>query len=194
MSFNVMLGHRPKTKFLIFFVFIFIVLHVYVHTCCTTGRSPLSDTRLCKTVSSGRSLRVHNKSPKSDRLKVSAICKNAIISCNYTVCSRYRNTKVLTKLFSFEYDLLQFGSLLQNEFYQGTAHMYIYVFILCYYQEHRTHPFELHVDTTTYRVRYEPGESETKLFGGNSNWRGPIWLPSKIFKFVKDFHCLCYTP
>jgi hypothetical protein len=28
-----------------------------------------------------------------------------------------------------------------------------------------------------YRVRYTPGESDSSLFGGNSNWRGPIWFP-----------------
>ncbi|WAR03596.1 YM54-like protein [Mya arenaria] len=44
-------------------------------------------------------------------------------------------------------------------------------------QEHQSHPYELHVGGTYYSVQYEPGESKTKLFGGNSNWRGPIWLP-----------------
>ena len=42
---------------------------------------------------------------------------------------------------------------------------------------HATHPFELHVDGVTYRVQYEPAESQSGLFGGNSNWRGPIWFP-----------------
>ena len=36
-----------------------------------------------------------------------------------------------------------------------------------------------------YSVRYEPGESESKMFGGNSNWRGPIWLPSEYPKVLK---------
>ena len=40
-----------------------------------------------------------------------------------------------------------------------------------------THPFTLGVDGETYRVDYEPGESRTWLFGGNSNWRGPVWFP-----------------
>jgi Glycosyl hydrolase family 63 C-terminal domain len=44
-------------------------------------------------------------------------------------------------------------------------------------QRHRELPFELDVDGTTSRVDYEPGESTTSLFGGNSNWRGPIWMP-----------------
>ena len=44
-------------------------------------------------------------------------------------------------------------------------------------QHHRQKPFVL--DNGPARVGYEPGESESKLFGGNSNWRGPIWFPSK---------------
>ncbi len=42
---------------------------------------------------------------------------------------------------------------------------------------HKDHPYILPIDGTTFRVGYEPGESETGLFGGNSNWRGPVWFP-----------------
>jgi len=42
---------------------------------------------------------------------------------------------------------------------------------------HAEHPFELSMDGMTARVDYEPGESTTGLFGGNSNWRGPVWFP-----------------
>ncbi|HKO15606.1 MAG TPA: hypothetical protein VJU87_05165 [Gemmatimonadaceae bacterium] len=42
---------------------------------------------------------------------------------------------------------------------------------------HREHPFTLTVDGSDYVVRYAPGESETGVFGGNSNWRGPVWFP-----------------
>ena len=42
---------------------------------------------------------------------------------------------------------------------------------------HRDHPYTLHVHGTEHRVDYEPGESTSGLFGGNSNWRGPIWFP-----------------
>jgi hypothetical protein len=42
---------------------------------------------------------------------------------------------------------------------------------------HREHPFELGIDGEVHRVEYVPGESRTGLFGGNSNWRGPIWFP-----------------
>jgi hypothetical protein len=42
---------------------------------------------------------------------------------------------------------------------------------------HETHPFTLRYNSYEHRVDYSPGESTTTLFGGNSNWRGPIWLP-----------------
>ncbi len=42
---------------------------------------------------------------------------------------------------------------------------------------HRDHPFVLDVSGQQYRVDYTPGESTTSMFGGNSNWRGPVWLP-----------------
>jgi hypothetical protein len=43
------------------------------------------------------------------------------------------------------------------------------------YHEHN--PYVFHVNGTEYRVDYVPGESNSGLFGGNSNWRGPIWFP-----------------
>jgi hypothetical protein len=42
---------------------------------------------------------------------------------------------------------------------------------------HKEHPYIFAVEGHVYRVDYEPAESSTALFGGNSNWRGPIWLP-----------------
>jgi len=42
---------------------------------------------------------------------------------------------------------------------------------------YRGQPYTLHLDHEQYRIEYAPGESDTALFGGNSNWRGPIWLP-----------------
>jgi len=44
----------------------------------------------------------------------------------------------------------------------------------CY---HREHPLIINMDGHVCRLDYEPGESRTGLFGGNSNWRGPIWFP-----------------
>jgi hypothetical protein len=42
---------------------------------------------------------------------------------------------------------------------------------------HAQNPYHLHIGETAYSVGYDPGESTTGLFGGNSNWRGPIWFP-----------------
>jgi hypothetical protein len=43
---------------------------------------------------------------------------------------------------------------------------------------HEDHPFRLTLPNGSYGIEYEPGESTTSLFGGNSNWRGPIWMPT----------------
>ncbi|HTO46718.1 MAG TPA: glucosidase [Burkholderiales bacterium] len=45
---------------------------------------------------------------------------------------------------------------------------------------HREHPLILEVDGAQTRLDYEPAESQTGLFGGNSNWRGPIWFPLNL--------------
>ncbi len=42
---------------------------------------------------------------------------------------------------------------------------------------HKEHPYSYWVGTEEHRVEYTPGESDTGQFGGNSNWRGPIWMP-----------------
>ncbi len=42
---------------------------------------------------------------------------------------------------------------------------------------HKSHPYVFHVQKEQHRVEYEPGESGSGLFGGNSNWRGPVWFP-----------------
>jgi hypothetical protein len=44
-------------------------------------------------------------------------------------------------------------------------------------RRHREQPFSIDLAGATHTVNYEPGESATGLFGGNSNWRGPIWFP-----------------
>ena len=57
-------------------------------------------------------------------------------------------------------------------------------------QYHRDHPYTFSVNGTEYRVDYEPAESRTGLFGGNSNWRGPVWFPVNylIIESLQKFH------
>jgi hypothetical protein len=42
---------------------------------------------------------------------------------------------------------------------------------------HAEHPYVLHTEGHEHRVDYLPGESDSGMFGGNSNWRGPVWMP-----------------
>jgi hypothetical protein len=44
-------------------------------------------------------------------------------------------------------------------------------------RHHASHPYVFRVGSEDYRVSYLPAESDTGMFGGNSNWRGPIWMP-----------------
>jgi hypothetical protein len=55
---------------------------------------------------------------------------------------------------------------------------------------HRDRPYVLDVAGVDYRVDYEPAESTTGLFGGNSNWRGPIWFPINflLIEALQKFH------
>src|SRR6266567_4262909 len=58
---------------------------------------------------------------------------------------------------------------------------------------HRDHPYVLGVNGMEHRVDYEPAESSTGLFGGNSNWRGPIWFPMNflLVESLQRFDYFC---
>jgi len=42
---------------------------------------------------------------------------------------------------------------------------------------HEEHPYAVNIDNVEYTIQYDPGDSTSNFFGGNSNWRGPVWLP-----------------
>ena len=55
---------------------------------------------------------------------------------------------------------------------------------------HMNQPYEMEIGGALHKVSYEPGESSTGLFGGNSNWRGPVWFPVNylIIESLQKFH------
>src|SRR5216684_4484354 len=57
-------------------------------------------------------------------------------------------------------------------------------------RHHKDHPYVLSVDGGEHRVDYEPAESTSGLFGGNSNWRGPVWFPVNylLIEALQKFH------
>ena len=55
---------------------------------------------------------------------------------------------------------------------------------------HGSHPYVLHFNGQENRVSYDPAESTTGMFGGNSNWRGPVWFPLNylMIESLQKFH------
>ena len=55
---------------------------------------------------------------------------------------------------------------------------------------HEQHPYRLEVGGSIHTVSYQPGESDSGMFGGNSNWRGPIWMPVNylLVESLRKFH------
>jgi len=55
---------------------------------------------------------------------------------------------------------------------------------------HADHPYSLEVDGASFGVGYLPAESDSGMFGGNSNWRGPVWMPvnALIIRALIQYH------
>jgi len=81
-----------------------------------------------------------------------------------SILDESRLRRVLTKLFD------------ENEFFSPHG-------IRSISRYHAEHPYVVHVHGQEYRVDYLPAESDSGMFGGNSNWRGPIWLPVNVLIF-----------
>jgi hypothetical protein len=58
---------------------------------------------------------------------------------------------------------------------------------------HLDHPYVVQAQGQEYRVNYLPAESDTGMFGGNSNWRGPIWMPVNALLIRESFKIECPT-
>ena len=54
---------------------------------------------------------------------------------------------------------------------------------------HEQHPYSVQIDGVDYSIQYDPGDSTSNFFGGNSNWRGPVWMPINymIIQSIKKF-------
>lgn len=55
---------------------------------------------------------------------------------------------------------------------------------------HREQPYTVNIEGEYYSIQYDPGDSTSSMFGGNSNWRGPVWMPINylIVKALKKYH------
>jgi hypothetical protein len=57
-------------------------------------------------------------------------------------------------------------------------------------RHHLDHPYVFEASGRKYTVKYQPAESDSGLFGGNSNWRGPVWMPMNylLVESLRRFH------
>ena len=88
-----------------------------------------------------------------------------------SILRKTRLTKILTKMLDEKEFLSEFGIRSMSKIYEND-------------------PFEFNIDTETFTVKYLPAESDSRMFGGNSNWRGPIWFPINflIVESLQRFH------
>ncbi|MBD2176818.1 glucosidase [Pseudanabaena sp. FACHB-1998] len=87
------------------------------------------------------------------------------------ICYREKLQRILTKMLDESEFLSEYGIRAISKF-------------------HQEHPYVWSTNGSEYRVDYEPAESSSGLFGGNSNWRGPIWMPVNflIVESLQKFH------
>jgi len=57
---------------------------------------------------------------------------------------------------------------------------------------HLEHPYVFHHENHEYRVAYVPGDSDSGMFGGNSNWRGPVWMPINYLLYIALLRLYAY--
>ena len=124
-------------------------------TCYTTGvqrsKSPGFTSRLLWYVKNRPQLACH-------LLEINGDVSDPTIDHLLTVTPRDRLERILRYLFDEEEFLSPYGIRSVSKY-------------------HEKHPYTYTVDGKVYAVGYEPGEGRTAMFGGNSNWRGPIWMP-----------------
>ena len=86
-------------------------------------------------------------------------------------CSKSRLRSILTYLFDEEEFLSPYGLRSLSKY-------------------HEAHPFAVELESGSHSVAYSPGESNSPMFGGNSNWRGPIWFPTNylLIEALERYH------